>query len=280
MSYITSNPTIYGMMYIPLNAVIIALIYKDSYYDTDTSFPTTMTQLFDALTRALIRRHLVSSHYKFCIPSTLQCIEDVNKLPPSVAKQFFKLARVAFTSLNGNRYVFTDLGEDFDGLGMMKKITSLNVCTGRECSYTFLHLTLQEYMAALYKAIKCPRALNWAMFKSGRHNVVMRFLAGMCRDDKYHSHCYHELVKLLDHMYRFDKKKTVYGCNGTSNAALLQLVHCVYECPSIMQSVTDKNLDGSSYVEPHIGFDWYVTGYCISHFNVACMESVNQTRYR
>ena len=49
LSYITSNPPIYGMMYIPLNAVIVALIYQDSY-DTDTPFPTTMTQLFDALT--------------------------------------------------------------------------------------------------------------------------------------------------------------------------------------------------------------------------------------
>ena len=61
LSYITSNPPIYGMMYIPLNAVIVALIYQDSY-DTDTPFPTTMTQLFDALTRALIRRHLVSTN--------------------------------------------------------------------------------------------------------------------------------------------------------------------------------------------------------------------------
>ena len=60
--------------------------------------------------------------------------------------------------------VFTDLGDYFEGLGMMKKITSLNVCTGRECSYTFLHLTLQEYMAALYIAIIVfPSGLDWAI---------------------------------------------------------------------------------------------------------------------
>ena len=35
------------------------------------------------------------------------------------------------------------------------------------------------------------------MTKSGMHNVVVRFLAGMCGDDK-DSHCYQELVKLLD----------------------------------------------------------------------------------
>ena len=102
LSYITSNPPIYGMMYIPLNAVIVALIYQDSY-DTDTPFPTTMTQLFDALTRALIRRHLVSSHSKFDMAYSLRCKEDINKLPSLVAQQLLELARVAYESLHKNR---------------------------------------------------------------------------------------------------------------------------------------------------------------------------------
>ena len=155
LSYITSNPPIYGMMYIPLNAVIVALIYQDSY-DTDTPFPTTMTQLFDALTRGLIRRHLVSTRQvpsEYCMPPSLQRTEDISKLPPLVAQQLLQLARVAYESLCEKRYVFTDLGEDFEHLGTMKKTTSLNVCTGPGCSYSFLHLTLQEYLTALHIAI-------------------------------------------------------------------------------------------------------------------------------
>ena len=58
LSYITSNPHIYSMMYIPINAVIVAQIYQDHYNATT---PKTMSQLFDALTRILIRRHLVST---------------------------------------------------------------------------------------------------------------------------------------------------------------------------------------------------------------------------
>ena len=101
LSYITSNPPIYGMMYIPLNAVIVALIYQDSY-DTDTPFPTTMTQLFDALTCALIRRHLVSTHQvpsKYRMPPSLQRTEDISKLPPLVNQQLLQLARVAYEGL-------------------------------------------------------------------------------------------------------------------------------------------------------------------------------------
>ena len=46
------------------------------------------------------------------------------------------------------------------------------------------------------------------------------------------------------------------------------MVHCTYECPSIMRRLNDKNLVGSSYLKPDVGFDWYVTGYCVSHFDV------------
>ena len=252
LSYITSNPPIYGMMYIPLNAVFVALIYQDSY-DTDTPFPTTMTQLFDALTRGLIRRHLVSTRQvssEYCMPPSLQRIEDISKLPPVVAQHLLQLAKVAYESLCKNRYVFTDLGEDFEHLGTMKKTTSVNVCTGPGCSYSFLHLTLQEYLTALHIAIVNPSGFELVEWlKEG--SVVVRFLAGMYRHDDYHSHpVYQELVQLL-------------ASEG------LQLVHCAYECPSIMDSVKVdySKRDTIIDVKPVVGFDWYVTGYCISRFD-------------
>ena len=88
LSYITSNPLIYGMMYIPLNAVIISLAFN---YDKENL--TTMTQLCDALTRALIRRHFVSTKQvspDFDMPQSLQYIEDISKLPPNVAQELMQ----------------------------------------------------------------------------------------------------------------------------------------------------------------------------------------------
>ena len=263
LSYITSNPPIHGMMYIPLNAVIVALIYQDSF-DTDTPFPTTMTQLFDALTRGLIRRHLVSIRQvpsEYCMPPSLQRTEDISKLPPVVAQQLLQLAKVAYESLCVKRYVFTDLGEDFEHLGTMKKTTSLNVCTGPGCSYSFLHLTLQEYLTALHIAIVNPSGFELVKWlKEG--SVVVRFLAGMYRHDEYHSHpVYQELVQLLA-------------------SEDLKLVHCAYECPSIMDSVNVnyiKRTRGTIHVRPVVGFDLYATGYCISHFDERWGLSIGDT---
>ena len=261
LSYITSNPPIYGMMYIPLNAVFVALIYQDSY-DTDTPFPTTMTQLFDNLNRGLIRRHLVSTYRvssEYCMPPSLQRTEDISKFPPLVAQQLLQLAKVAYESLCKKRFVFTDLGEDFGHLGTMKKTTSLNVCTGPGCSYSFIHLTLQEYLTALHIAIVNPsdfKLVEWLKERS----VVVRFLAGMCRHDGYHSHpVYQELVQLLS--------SNPYNSPYLRNVGL-HLVHCAYECPSIMDSVkVDYSKRDTIYVVPVVGFDWYATGYCISHFD-------------
>ena len=262
LSYITSNPPIHGMMYIPLNAVFVALIYQDSY-DTDTPFPSSMTQLFDALTCGLIRRHLVSTCQvpsEYCMPPSLQCTEDISKLPPVVPQQLLQLAKVAYESLCKKRFVFTDLGEDFEHLGTMKKTTSVNVCTGPGCSYSFLHLTLQEYLTALHIAIVNPSGFELVEWLE-EGSVVVRFLAGMYRHDDYHSHpVYQELVQLL--------ASSNYSVYYTSKCTGLQLVHCAYECPSIMDSVkVDYSKRHTINVTPVVGFDWYATGYCISHFD-------------
>ena len=177
-----------------------------------------------------------------------------------MALQFLKLVRVAYEGLRKKVVVFTHLTADFEHLSMMKKTTSLNVCTGPECSYTFLHLTLQEYMAALYIAISGRD--DGKLIQPRGSDVVMRFFAGICRHVKYQNHAlYQELVQRL----------WMIGCCCSDHADNTNLVHCVYECPSIMHGVEldySKYTCGAIVVTPREDFDWYVTGYCIGHFDI------------
>ena len=96
----------------------------------------------------------------------------------------------------------------------------MHVYIGPGCSYSFLHLTLQEYLTALHIAIVNPcdiELIEW--LREG--SVVVRFLAGICRHDDYHSHpVYQVLLQLLAYKYRD-----------------LMLVRCAYEHPSIMDSM-------------------------------------------
>ena len=160
LDYINGNPFIKGMMYLPLNAVFVASIFE-LHHRTDLPYPKTMTQLYDAVTRSLIRRHLVDIKMvppEYTMPiQSLQCMEDINRLPDPVPNQLLELTRIAFEGLLNEKYVFTYPGfwnESYDHLGMMKKTVSLDdPAIGSRFTFTFLHLTLQEYLSALHMSL-------------------------------------------------------------------------------------------------------------------------------
>ena len=88
---------------------------------------------------------------------SLQCIEDIKKLPDPLPNQLLELARIAYEGLLNEQYVFTYPGiwnKTYDHLGMMKKTISLDdLATGPTFTFTFLHLTLQEYLSALHMSL-------------------------------------------------------------------------------------------------------------------------------
>ena len=157
LEYINGNPFIKGMMYLPLNAVFVASIFE-AHHRTDLPYPKTMTQLYDAVIRSLIRRHLVDKKMvppEYTMPiQSLQCMEDINRLPDPIPNQLLELARIAFEGLLNEQYAFTYPGfwnDSYDHLGMMKKTVSLDdPAIGSTFTFTFLHFTLQEYLSALH----------------------------------------------------------------------------------------------------------------------------------
>ena len=175
LEYINGNPFIKGMMYLPLNAVFVTSIFE-VHHRTDLPYPKTMTQLYDAVTRSLIRRHLVDNKLvppEYTMPiKSLQCMEDINRLPDPVPNQLLELARIAFEWLLNEQYVFTQPGiwnESYDHLGMMKKTASLDdPATGPKFTFTFLHLTLQEYLSALHMTL----ASSTQMYDALVHRLV------------------------------------------------------------------------------------------------------------
>ena len=144
--YLKCYPYIHGMMYVPLNAVIVTEVYKSSQQSPEKFIPTTMTELYTALTRSLLLRYLCS-HSEYGLKEwNLKCFSD---LPKELYQQFCEVTAVALKGMIEDTFMFDDLPNDFNTLDLMQSVSELYVAQGASVSYNFFHLTLQEYLAAV-----------------------------------------------------------------------------------------------------------------------------------
>ena len=254
LSYIQNNPSIYSMLYLPLCAVIVAKIYKESN-KTHTPFPNTMSELFDVFTRVLVQRHFESKGQEIAMPSSLR---DISKLPHVAAQLFKAVCKIAYDGVCDNLYYFDELPEDFEHLELMRRYTRENIARGQYVTFVFFHQTLQEYLAALHIANQLSSELSLLKPHFEKKDMIARFVAGICHNNR-HDYCSDLRQWLVEFLRQI--------CFDRSQA--LQLVHCAYECPSIMDDLNVEYSEKNAFivVEPEVGIDWYAMGYCISHFD-------------
>ena len=255
--FIFSNPVINSLMYIPVNCAIIAQVYKDIRKSREL-MPKTMTQLYTTLTLVLIRRHMISSgqwdkHSK--VPSSLK------DLPESVSIDLKRVSQLAYSGLfkEDVQLVFTDsdVGEGFQHLGLMNAVKEMYVCEGAATSYSFLHLSIQEFLAAWY--VSChsdlvDEASSKIVTQSGQvipHlRVFGQFLCGIVG--------YNEKI--------FQGIPTQFS----------YLMHCLYEIRDISELLIKSFLlhIQLSKLKLNISLftplDMYVFGYCLVHVPIQC----------
>ena len=167
-------------MYIPLNCAIVVMVYQESKASGD-NMPSTMTELYLALSRTILLRYLCAND-PYSDP--IDCFEE---LPPGVHKKFKYLCKLAYSSVaeagDQVRLIFSDLPPDFDGLGFMDSVFELYITRKAVASHNFLHLTFQEFLAAVHISnMEAEQRLqHYKRHKEGRLRVVLRFLAGITK---------------------------------------------------------------------------------------------------
>ena len=73
---------------------------------------------------------------------------NFRKLPPDVLHRFSQLAKLAYEKLTYNELVFEVPDKDnFDHMGFMTVLEENSVTSGTHCTYNYLHLSIQEYLA-------------------------------------------------------------------------------------------------------------------------------------
>ena len=152
LKYMFLVPHIKSMMYIPLNCAILAQVYSESQSSHHLAIPRTRTQLYKALAHSLLVRHMKMKEGNREYTSMLP--EGLNK---EDMERFRVLAKFAFDSYHKDEskkvtFFKEDIPEVLVHFGFMNESTEMYAGKGVEQTFSFLHLSLQEYLAAWYIA--------------------------------------------------------------------------------------------------------------------------------
>ena len=176
--YLQLHPHIHSMMYIPLNCAIIVEVYRYNK-ERNSIIPKTMTELYSSLVRSLLLRHIceLPEYRDKCVT-----LEDFSNLPTCIENHFRKMCKVAYRGIfqKTQKIIFSadDIPSDLDTLGLMQSSMELHVDVGAKKSFNFLHLTIQEFLAACHITLFSLHDQT-KFFAHYEDTMVIRFLAGL-----------------------------------------------------------------------------------------------------
>uniref|UniRef100_A0A1X7SQ11 NACHT domain-containing protein n=1 Tax=Amphimedon queenslandica TaxID=400682 RepID=A0A1X7SQ11_AMPQE len=273
-----------SLCYVPLVCSMVILVYcKEGGH-----LPTTLTQLYENFILQTIRRHVKRHDIN---PHTLG---GLSSIPSQLAKPLQEMCRLAYTNLANTRMTFSShqlqslseaVKEDY--LGLMTRFTEYD-----EEKYQFLHLSIQEFLAAWWiaKHEKKREEVFKDHFDDDHFRLCLRFVAGL-------THLEHESYQQYFNKQQLDlqcKRERLFGVetchlsyfyqnpeirqfdhirsDDFDNVPIL-LLQLLYEsqnttlCQVLAQSINNHSLCLDNERESLSLFDWLCLSYCINNSN-------------
>ena len=263
---------IVSLCYIPLNCAIMLYVYKESSF----TLPNTLTELFKVFILHSLKRHSKGMSNARCSRRAMMA-SDIDNVPETLKVDLKNLAKLAYNGLMHDNLVFSyheissvvpkddDANIEQHLLGLMTA-TKSSSSTGREVTYQFLHLTIQEYLAARWATVEILPKQQAAFMKkhlsNDRLRMMLLFLAGMTElhsDDLFSG----KTLSFLNRAYGL-------GHDGLQiQRHFLFLCHITYEaqssslCHSLTNSIKDKTISLSG--DGLTLFDYRVLGYFLAN---------------
>ena len=262
--YLASHPQIRAGMYIPLNSAIVVTVYEESQA-SGCAMPATLTELYTSLATTLLRRYM-RGHPEY--GTDCKSIQSFKDLPPPVYTKFYEVCKLAYTGTVGSReqvqliYRKCNMPSGFDDLGLMDSAIELYETRPEATSYNFLHLTFQEFFAALHISSLSPeeQVEHFKRHEEGRLKVVLRFVAGINK-----LNCFS-----IEEIANFFKTPRTHKGSLISCDALVGIDHVqwLFEAQSddvIKDVLGQKTIEFDSWSSDMLPLDYYSLGYCVSH---------------
>ena len=185
LKQLENNPLVENICSVPLNCAIICHLSR-----VFKNLPTTLSELYTFIVLNVVLRNIG----KLDLDEDVSLLTDFNSLPKRLQQSWWRLCEFAFEALvKRNQIVFSydeltkffskdsHLDKEILCFGLMQP-AKLTLATGSGVSYNFLHLTFQEYLAALH-LMKQPSSLPLpaAAFYAASENFIMvwRFYFGI-----------------------------------------------------------------------------------------------------
>ena len=168
-----------SLCYIPLICSLVILVYRK----LGQKLPTTLTELYENFILQTVRRHVkISAHHSI----NHRQLQSLGNLPSAIATSLDEMAHFAYLCLKENSPKITyssfelqqclanSVKENYLGL-----MTTVSVCDEETCQ--FLHLSIQEFLAAWWLARSMERAVEGfeTHFNDDHFRLCLRFLSGL-----------------------------------------------------------------------------------------------------
>ena len=181
-AHLKAHPNLMNMAYLPLHCAMLVVLFE-----ADSVLPHTESEFYKHFAISTLLRSRIKKNSD---DNSEELLDSFDKLPPDEKATFDSICKLAFEATVASKQVFksSEVEKTLTNADRKTNLVGLVVKDryfmryGLDETYTFLHLTFQEYLAAVHLAgLNKPQLLEIIKAHGDSRNLheVWKFLCGM-----------------------------------------------------------------------------------------------------